>query len=160
MRGMKKGPHPLTKVRWLINSKLCYKIKYSHEIRNLQCSWCVFQIYFPTGWSNQIHCFSCVTAAGNGHLHVLQWLVEMGANMTIQNQAGETPRDVARRFSQLACVKLLGGDPGIEKCLVFITTFLFALHHTDDYKQISVCILFPIYVYSVAVYMRIYMLID
>lgn len=37
----------------------------------------------------------------------------MGANMTIQNQAGETPRDVARRFGQLACVKILGGDPGI-----------------------------------------------
>ncbi|KAK3092458.1 hypothetical protein FSP39_003038 [Pinctada imbricata] len=50
-------------------------------------------------------------AAGQGHLHVLQWLVEMGANMTIANQAGETPRDVARRFAQLACVKLLGGDP-------------------------------------------------
>ena len=33
--------------------------------------------------------------------------------MTIQNQAGETPRDVARRFGQLACVKILGGDPGI-----------------------------------------------
>jgi len=53
-----------------------------------------------------------MTAAGQGHIHILQWLVEMGANMTITNQAGETPRDVARRFSQLACVKLLGGDPG------------------------------------------------
>ncbi|XP_011438957.3 ankyrin repeat domain-containing protein 42 [Magallana gigas] len=57
-------------------------------------------------------------AAGNGHLHVLQWLVEMGANMTIQNQAGETPRDVARRFSQLACVKLLGGDPEEDTSVV------------------------------------------
>ena len=35
----------------------------------------------------------------------------MGANMSITNQAGETPRDVARRFSKLACVKLLGRDP-------------------------------------------------
>ena len=35
----------------------------------------------------------------------------MGANMSITNQSGETPRDVARRFSKLACVKLLGRDP-------------------------------------------------
>ncbi|KAL5005053.1 hypothetical protein ScPMuIL_018509 [Solemya velum] len=50
-------------------------------------------------------------AAGNGHIHILQWLVEMGANFSIANQSGETPRDIARRFGQLACVKLLGGDP-------------------------------------------------
>ncbi|XP_067670309.1 ankyrin repeat domain-containing protein 42-like [Haliotis asinina] len=49
-------------------------------------------------------------AAGQGHIHVLQWLTEMGADMAIMNQAGETPKDVARRFSQLACIKLLGGD--------------------------------------------------
>ena len=55
-------------------------------------------------------CF-ILTAAGQGHIHVLQWLIEMGANMSITNQAGETPRDVARRFSKLACVKLLGRDP-------------------------------------------------
>ncbi|XP_005108190.1 ankyrin repeat domain-containing protein 42 isoform X2 [Aplysia californica] len=48
-------------------------------------------------------------AAGQGHIRVLQWLIEMGANMNITNQAGETPRDVARRFAQLASVKLLGG---------------------------------------------------
>ncbi|OWF47892.1 ankyrin repeat domain-containing protein 42-like isoform X1 [Mizuhopecten yessoensis] len=57
-------------------------------------------------------------AAGNGHIHILQWLIEMGASMTITNQAGETPRDVARRFSQLACVKLLGGDPEEETTIV------------------------------------------
>ncbi|XP_052258564.1 ankyrin repeat domain-containing protein 42-like [Dreissena polymorpha] len=50
-------------------------------------------------------------AAGQGHVHVLQWLIEMGANLSITNQSGETPRDVARRFSKLACVKLLGRDP-------------------------------------------------
>ncbi|XP_059144476.1 ankyrin repeat domain-containing protein 42-like [Physella acuta] len=48
-------------------------------------------------------------AAGQGHINILQWLIEMGANMTITNQAGETPCDVARRFAQLACAKLLGG---------------------------------------------------
>lgn len=53
-----------------------------------------------------------VLAAGQGHMHILQWLIEMGADMEIANTAGETPRDIARRFAQLACVKLLGGDPG------------------------------------------------
>lgn len=53
------------------------------------------------------------TAAAQGHIHILQWLIEMGANMNITNQAGETPRDLANRFAQLACVKLLGGmGPG------------------------------------------------
>ena len=54
-----------------------------------------------------------VSAAGQGHLDVLQWLIEMGANMTITNSAGESPRDIARRFAQLAAVKLLGGDNGM-----------------------------------------------
>lgn len=49
-------------------------------------------------------------AAGQGHINILMWLIEMGANMNITNTAGETPRDVARRFSQLAAVKLLGGS--------------------------------------------------
>lgn len=30
----------------------------------------------------------------------------------IRNSSGETPCDVAKRFAQLACVKLLGGDDG------------------------------------------------
>ncbi|KAK6194561.1 hypothetical protein SNE40_000176 [Patella caerulea] len=54
-------------------------------------------------------------AAGQGHLRVLQWLVEMGSDMTIENSAGETPRDVALRFSHLACVKILGGDPDADE---------------------------------------------
>ena len=33
--------------------------------------------------------------------------------MTIVNSAGETPKDVARRFGRLACVSILGGDTGI-----------------------------------------------
>ncbi len=48
-------------------------------------------------------------AAGQGHLHILQWLLEMGASMELTTQSGETPKDVARRFSQLACLKVLGG---------------------------------------------------
>lgn len=45
-------------------------------------------------------------------MEVLSWLIEMGANMSITNQAGETAKDVARRFAQLAAVKLLGDDEG------------------------------------------------
>lgn len=48
-------------------------------------------------------------AAGQGHLHILQWLIEMGASMDLTTQSGETPKDVARRFGQLACLKVLGG---------------------------------------------------
>ncbi|KAM6099716.1 ankyrin repeat domain-containing protein 42 isoform 3-T9 [Theristicus caerulescens] len=46
-------------------------------------------------------------AAGQGHIHCLQWLIEMGADCDITNDAGETPKDVAKRFAQLAAVELL-----------------------------------------------------
>ena len=32
----------------------------------------------------------------------------------IVNSHGENPKDVARRFGKLACLKLLGGDTGME----------------------------------------------
>ncbi|XP_067890024.1 ankyrin repeat domain-containing protein 42-like isoform X2 [Heterodontus francisci] len=48
-------------------------------------------------------------AAGQGHIGCLQWLIEMGGDHHIRNDAGETPKDVAKRFSQLAAVNLLGG---------------------------------------------------
>ncbi|CAH2225675.1 ankyrin repeat domain-containing 42 isoform X1 [Pelobates cultripes] len=48
--------------------------------------------------------------AGQGQLECLQWLLEMGADYNITNEAGETPKDIARRFAQLAAVKLLGGN--------------------------------------------------
>ena len=41
--------------------------------------------------------------------------------MEINNSAGESPRDIARRFAHLACVKLLGGDPG--KNLLYIVMY-------------------------------------
>ncbi|XP_075448701.1 ankyrin repeat domain-containing protein 42 isoform X3 [Ascaphus truei] len=49
-------------------------------------------------------------AAGQGTIECLQWLLEMGADYNITNEAGETPKDVAKRFAQLAAVKLLGGN--------------------------------------------------
>ncbi|KAJ7408881.1 ankyrin repeat domain-containing protein 42 isoform X2 [Willisornis vidua] len=45
--------------------------------------------------------------AEQGHIHCLQWLIEMGANCDITNDAGETPRDVAKRRAHLAAVELL-----------------------------------------------------
>ncbi|XP_029458083.1 ankyrin repeat domain-containing protein 42 [Rhinatrema bivittatum] len=49
-------------------------------------------------------------AAGQGQIECLQWLIEMGADYDITNEAGETAKDVAKRFAQLAAVKLLGGS--------------------------------------------------
>ncbi|KAM6385060.1 ankyrin repeat domain-containing protein 42 [Alca torda] len=46
-------------------------------------------------------------AAEQGHIHCLQWLIEMGADCDVTNDAGETPRDVAKRFARLAAVELL-----------------------------------------------------
>ncbi|KAG8550606.1 hypothetical protein GDO81_023183 [Engystomops pustulosus] len=48
-------------------------------------------------------------AASHGQVECIQWLLEMGADHNIPNEAGETPRDVAKRFAQLSAVKLLGG---------------------------------------------------
>ena len=53
-----------------------------------------------------------VTAAGQGHLDVMQWLIENGANISIQNSAGENPKDIARRFAQLPAIRILGGEDG------------------------------------------------
>jgi ankyrin repeat domain-containing protein 42 len=48
-------------------------------------------------------------AAGQGHLEIIRWLIEMGASMDLTCQSGETPKDIARRYGQLACLKFLGG---------------------------------------------------
>ena len=54
-----------------------------------------------------------LTAAAQGHAHILQWLIGAGANMSLRNMGGKTPADVARRFGNRNCVKILGGNPGI-----------------------------------------------
>ncbi|XP_037232671.1 ankyrin repeat domain-containing protein 42 isoform X3 [Falco rusticolus] len=46
-------------------------------------------------------------AAEQGHIHCLRWLIEMGADCDITNDAGETPKDLAKRFAQLEAVELL-----------------------------------------------------
>ena len=53
-------------------------------------------------------------AAGQGHLRVLQWLIENGADLKIVNQSGESARDVAKRFAQLACIKILEYEVGSD----------------------------------------------
>ncbi|XP_072849607.2 ankyrin repeat domain-containing protein 42 [Pogona vitticeps] len=51
-------------------------------------------------------------AAGQGHLHVLEWLIEREADCNIANEAGETPKDIAKRFAQLAVVEYLRNKMG------------------------------------------------
>ncbi|XP_061484936.1 ankyrin repeat domain-containing protein 42 isoform X2 [Rhineura floridana] len=51
-------------------------------------------------------------AAGQGHLHVLEWLINREANCNIANEAGETAKDVAKRFAQLAAVQYLSKRMG------------------------------------------------
>ncbi|XP_070800140.1 ankyrin repeat domain-containing protein 42 [Pituophis catenifer annectens] len=57
-------------------------------------------------------------AAGQGHLHILEWLINREADCNIANDAGETPKDVAKRFAQLAVVAYLknkmGNDSDLE----------------------------------------------
>ncbi|XP_042312202.1 ankyrin repeat domain-containing protein 42 isoform X2 [Sceloporus undulatus] len=51
-------------------------------------------------------------AAGQGHLHVLEWLINREADCDIANDAGETPKDIAKRFAQLAVVEYLKNKMG------------------------------------------------
>ncbi|WAR27946.1 ANR42-like protein [Mya arenaria] len=50
-------------------------------------------------------------AAAQGHVHILQWLMESGADLTLRNTQGRTALDVARKYSNRTCVKMLGGNP-------------------------------------------------
>lgn len=54
------------------------------------------------------------TAAGQGNIHVLQWLIENGIDLKITNNSGETAQDIASRFGQLAAVKLLESECGTD----------------------------------------------
>ena len=59
-----------------------------------------------------LHSICLISAAAQGHGHILDWLKGAGANMSLRNIAGKTPCDVARRFGNRNCVKILGGNPG------------------------------------------------
>ena len=43
------------------------------------------------------------------------------STVRIVNSAGETPKDVARRFGRLGCIAILGGDSG--KCTEWTKLF-------------------------------------
>ena len=45
-------------------------------------------------------------------MHILSWLIENGADLKLTCNSGETARDVAKRFAQMACVKLLESEAG------------------------------------------------
>lgn len=45
----------------------------------------------------------------------MQWLIENGADLRIKNNSGETAQDVAKRFAQLAAVKLLEYETGHDQ---------------------------------------------
>ena len=55
-------------------------------------------------------------------------LAVYNVSVSIVNSAGETPKDVARRFGRLACVNLLGGDTGTSqlghKCNIYVSLLL------------------------------------
>ncbi|XP_074936224.1 ankyrin repeat domain-containing protein 42 isoform X3 [Phalacrocorax aristotelis] len=60
-------------------------------------------------------------AAGQGHIHCLQWLIEMGADCDITNDDGETPKDVAKRlFSRL----LDSSMPVFSKHFTYLENYL------------------------------------
>lgn len=76
----------------------------------------------------------------------------MGADTEIANTAGETPRDIARRFAQLACVKLLGGDPG-ETMPVFFVFFKTRFPHSEFCTQLLLKLkLFSLMIFNVLFY--------
>lgn len=45
----------------------------------------------------------------------MQWLIENGADFRIVNQSGETSQDVAKRFAQLAAIKMLESETGFDQ---------------------------------------------
>lgn len=60
-------------------------------------------------------CTPAHKASGQGCSNVLQWLIEMGADLSIRNNAGETAKDLAERFAHLGCIKLLSTNCPVEE---------------------------------------------
>ena len=75
---------------------------------------------------NKSYTFYIFTAAAQGHVHVLQWLIESGIDLTVRNSQGKRAVDVARRYGNKSCVKVLGGNPGtcIDKSLLLCYFFV------------------------------------
>ena len=45
-------------------------------------------------------------------LQLITYDLYLLSTVRIVNSAGETPKDVARRFGRLGCIAILGGDSG------------------------------------------------
>jgi len=68
---------------------------------------------------------------------VLQWLIESGIDLTVRNSQGKRAVDVARRYGNKSCVKVLGGNPGmcIDKSLLLWHCGLATYSLTFIYKH-------------------------
>ena len=57
---------------------------------------------------------------------MLQWLIESGIDLTVRNSQGKRAVDVARRYGNKSCVKVLGGNPGtrIDESLLLCYFFV------------------------------------
>ncbi|OAF66576.1 Hypoxia up-regulated protein 1 [Intoshia linei] len=55
------------------------------------------------------HCNSTMAhkAAGQGHMKILKWLIEIGASMDLVNNSNETPYDTATTYGQIDAIRLL-----------------------------------------------------
>ncbi|KAL7983101.1 hypothetical protein Chor_010443 [Crotalus horridus] len=76
--------------------------------------------------------------AGKGHLHILEWLINREADCNIANDAGETPKDVAKRFAQLAVVAYLKNKMGNDSDLeIDVKDETFFEHHERAYRKVE-----------------------
>ena len=92
--------------------------------------------FFITLFSNYVvnFLFICFvftfSAAGQGQSNILQWLIEMGADLSISNDLGDTAKDIAERFAHLACVNLLSSAcPGEATFYIDNQSTLLGLYH-------------------------------
>lgn len=64
--------------------------------------------------SDPLGCSPAHKASSNGHRDCLQWLIDHGANVAMVNNAGESPKDLAKRYGHHNCIDLLGGNSDEE----------------------------------------------
>lgn len=57
----------------------------------------MYEVWNTSAEYNWLVCTFLSPAAEQGHVHCLQWLLERGADCYITDDAGETPKDVAKR---------------------------------------------------------------
>ncbi|XP_065841071.1 ankyrin repeat domain-containing protein 42-like [Oscarella lobularis] len=60
------------------------------------------------------NCTPAHRAAASGHVECLRWLIDLGADMSLLNDAGENAREMAKRCKQIGCIALLGDESDDE----------------------------------------------